>query len=62
MKEKVYRGVQDKLTEQTLMDRIIIIWWEEISIEEIRKKISAWKKRLRFVKDEDGGHIEHRLK
>ena len=43
------------------MSRIIILW-EEISIEEIRKSISAWKKRLRLVVEENGDHIEHRLK
>ena len=61
LKEKVYRGVQDKLSEQALMNRIIISW-EEISIEEIRKSISAGKKRLRLVVEEHGSHIEHRLK
>ena len=61
LKEKVYRGMRDKLTEQALKDRIILSW-EEISVGEIRKNISAWKKRLRLVVDEDGGHIEHRLK
>ena len=32
LKENVYRGVQDKLTEQALMNGILILW-EEISIE-----------------------------
>ena len=59
LKEKVYRRVQDQSTEQGLMNRIIS--WEKLSIEEIRKSISAWK-RLRLVVEEDGGHIEHRLK
>ena len=36
--------------------------WEEISVEGIRLNISAWKKHLRLVVDEDGDHIEHRLK
>ena len=40
----------------------IIISREEISIEEIRKSISAWKKRLRIVVNEDKSHTEHRLK
>ena len=53
LKEKVCRGVQDKLTGQALMSGIIISW-EEISLEEIRKSISAWKKRLRLVVEEDG--------
>ena len=39
LKEKVCREVQGKLTEQTLMNRKIM--WEEISIEETRKSISA---------------------
>ena len=33
--------------------------WEEISVEEIRKCISVWKKWLR---EEDRGHTEHGLK
>ena len=53
--------MRDELTEQALKGRIILSW-EEISVGEIRKNISAWKKRLRLVVDEDGGHIEHRLK
>ena len=40
LKEKVYPRKQYKLTEQALINRIIIRW-EEISIEEIRKSISA---------------------
>ena len=62
LKEKVYRGMRDKLTEQASKDKIISLSWEEISVGEIRKNISAWKKRLRLVVDEDGDHIEHRLK
>ena len=31
-------------------------------MEEIRKSISAWKKRLCLVVEDDRGHIEHRLK
>ena len=61
LKEKAYRGEQDKLTEQALMNRMIMSW-EEMLIEEIRNRISAWKKRLRLVVEEDRGHIEHRLK
>ena len=61
LKEKVYRGMPDKLTKQALMNRVIVSW-EEISIEEIRKNISAWKKRLCLVVEEDGGHFEHTLK
>ena len=53
--------MQYKLTEQTIINRIIISW-EEISIEEIHKSISAGKKRIRLVVEEDGGHIEHRWK
>ena len=61
LKEKVYRGVDDKLTKQALMNRIIISW-EEILVEEIRESISAGKKRLCLIVEEEGGHIEHRLK
>ena len=61
LNEKVYRGGQNKLTKQEIMNRTIISR-EEISIEKIRQSISAWKKRLRLVVEEDGGHNEHRLK
>ena len=61
LKAKVYRGMQDELTEQALMNRIIMSW-KEISIKEMRKSISMWKQRLRLVVEEDGGHNEHRLK
>ena len=54
---KVYLGVQDKSTEQALMNRMIISW-EEI----ICKCNFARKKRLCLVLEEDGGHTEHRLK
>jgi hypothetical protein len=33
--------------------------WAEISLAEIRKSIGAWKKRLRLVCGQDGGHIDH---
>ena len=58
---KVYEGLREKLTEQALNDRVTMSW-KKISIEEIRKSISVWKKRLRIVKEEDGSHIDHRLK
>lgn len=61
LKEKVYQGQREKLTEEQLKARILASW-EQIPLEEIRKSISAWKKRLRLVAEEDGGHIEHRLK
>ena len=41
--EKVNQGVRDKSTKQALNDRIIMSW-EEISVEEICKSISVWKK------------------
>ena len=53
--------MQDKLIKQALLNRIIL-WWEEISIEEICKSISAWKKQRCLGVEEDEGHIEHRLK
>ena len=36
--------------------------WEQISVEEILKSISGWKKWLCLETEEDRGHIEHRLK
>ena len=61
LKEKVYQGVRDKLTKQALNDRITMSW-EQISVAEICKSISGWKKWLRLVMEEDRGHIGHRLK
>ena len=36
---------------------MIILCWKEISVEQICKSISAWKKGLRLVVE----HFEHRL-
>ena len=33
--------------------------WTKITIEEIRKAIRSWKRRLRAVVNEDGGPIDH---
>jgi hypothetical protein len=46
-KKTVYRGQKDKFKEQELKDRIVASW-EEIYLDEIRKSISGWKKRLRW--------------
>ena len=60
LNEKVNRGVQDKLTEQAVINRIMMSS-EEISVEEMCKIISGWKKQLCLVVEENGDHIEHRL-
>ena len=56
-----YWKLREKLIKQTLKDRIITLW-EKISIEEIRKSVSVWKKPLCIVVNEDTSHIKHRLK
>jgi hypothetical protein len=56
LSEKVYAGRTEKFTEQELKDKIQK--WAEIS----PAKIVAWKKRLRLVCGQDGGHIDHLLK
>ena len=61
LSEKVYAGRTEKFTEQELKDRIEQMWGE-ITVGEIRKSISSWKKRLRLVHSEDGGHIDHLVK
>lgn len=61
LKEKVYRGKRDKFDQEQLKNRIVDAW-SEITLEEIRSSIKVWKKRLRFVAEEEGGHIEHKLK
>lgn len=60
LSEKVYAGRTEKFTEQELKDRIKEKW-DEITVAEIRKSITSWKKRLRLVNSEDGGHIDHLL-
>ena len=50
VKENVYQGVRDKVTKQALNDRIITsISLEQISVSEILKSISTWKKWFRLV-------------
>ena len=61
LKEKVYANRRDKFTGDELKEKIRSAW-DEISLDEIRNCISSWKKRLRLVCSQDGGHIEHLLK
>jgi hypothetical protein len=50
----------EAFTENVLTDKIVREnKWEEITLEEIRKSISSWKKRLRADCEQDGGHIDH---
>ena len=53
---------EQKLTKQALMNRKIIVSWEEISIAEICKSIFVWKKQLCLVVEKNAGNIEHGLK
>ena len=55
------KGWRDKFSGDELKEKIRSAW-DEISLDEIRNCISSWKKRLRLVCSEDGGHIEHLLK
>ena len=58
--EKVYKGRTQKFTENELKEKI---WekWEEITLEEVRKSIGSFKKRLRAVCEQNGGHIDRLL-
>ena len=48
--------------EEKLMNKIKMSWKEIYRpVEEIRKSIFSWNKRLRLVV-EDGDHVEHKLK
>ena len=58
LSEKVYKGRNKKFTEEELKQRITECW-EEITLDEIRKSIGAWKKRLRTVFQQEGGPIDH---
>ena len=61
LSERVYGGRRQKLTEQEL--KKILEAWQEISLTEIRASIytCSWRKRLKLVIEQDGGHIEHCL-
>jgi len=61
LSEKVYADRTKVFTENELKDRIREKW-NEIPQAEIRKCISSWKKRLRAVCNQDGGHIDHLFK
>jgi len=58
---KVYHGQGKKFTEEELEERIRRAW-DDITIDEIRMCILSWKKRLRAVCQQDGGHIDHLFK
>ena len=51
---------QEMLTEPELK-RKILESWQKIGIDDVRKCISAWKKRLRLVCQQSGGPIDHLL-
>ena len=59
LSQKVYAGKQDKFTENELKKTQIRKFWKDITLGEIQKTISVWKKRLRTVVAENGGHIDH---
>ena len=58
LSEKVYSGRKTVFKEEELKDTIRQKW-SEISQDEVRKAILSWKKRLRAVCDQSGGHIDH---
>ena len=58
LSQKVFARKQDKYTENELKKQIRKCW-KDITLGEIQKTISVWKKRLRTVVTENGGHIDH---
>ena len=50
----------EKVTENELKEKIRGKC-EEITLEEVRKSIWSFKKRLRAVCEQNGGHIDHLL-
>ena len=60
LSEKVYKGRTQKFTENELKEKIRGKW-VEITLEEVRKSIGSFKKRLRAVCEQNGGHIGHLL-
>ena len=58
LKEMVYAEQRQPFTEITLRRRIEDCW-ARIPIHQIRKAISSWRKRLRWVVEQDGGPIDH---
>jgi len=61
LSQKVYSGRNTKFTETELKEKIIEAW-DDILLNEVRHSISSWKKRLRVVCQQGGGHIDHLLK
>ena len=58
LSQMVYAGKQHKFTENELKKQIRKCW-KDITLGEIQKTISVWKKRLQTVVVENGGHIDH---
>ena len=58
--EKIYKGSTQKFTENELKEKIREKR-EEITLEVVRKSIGSFKKRLRAVCEQNGGHIDHLL-
>lgn len=58
--EKVYAKRNEKFSEDDLIARIKEAW-DEIDLQQIRNSISSWKKRLRLIIKQNGGHIDHLL-
>jgi hypothetical protein len=58
LSEKVYEGPTEVFNEAELKARPKECC-DKLSLREIRKVISCWKKRLRAVFEADGGHIDH---
>ena len=48
LSEKVYKGRTQKFTENELKENILEKW-EEITLEEVRKSMGSFKKRLREI-------------
>ena len=46
--KKVYSGCRHKITEAELRHKLLVSW-DEIDLDVIRKSIASWEKRLRMV-------------
>ena len=58
LSEKVYSGRTTVFKGEELKDAIRQKW-REIPQDEVQKAILSWKKRLRAICDESGGHINY---
>lgn len=56
--ERFTKGQRQPFVERLLLERILDCW-VQLSLDEIRQDISAWRKRWKWLMRDDGGPIDH---